>query len=127
MTLAAAVEAIAPEIIQLRRDIHRRPEMGLYLPETQAAVLRALEGLPLEITTGRSLSSVVAVLRGGRPGPAVLLRGDMDALPVQELTGLEYASEVPGVMHACGHDMHMAFLVGAARLLSAAREALHGD
>ena len=84
----------------------------MHLPRTQEKILRALDGLPLEITTGDKLSSVVAVLRGGRPGPTVLLRGDMDGLPVQELTDLPYASEVPGAMQACGHDMHMTFLVG---------------
>ncbi|GAA2383982.1 amidohydrolase [Catellatospora methionotrophica] len=122
-----AVTEHADDLIALRRAVHRRPEIGLHLPQTQDAVLRALDGLPLEITTGRSLSSVVAVLRGGLPGPVVLLRGDMDALPVTELTGLEYASEVDGVMHACGHDLHVAMLVGAARLLSGVRDRLPGS
>jgi hippurate hydrolase len=124
---AVAAEAIRAELIQIRRAVHRRPEIGLHLPQTQSTVLTALAGLPLEITTGEKLSSVTAVLRGGRPGPAVLLRGDMDALPVTEKTGLEYASEVDGVMHACGHDMHVAMLVGAARLLCRVREELPGS
>ncbi|WP_203609879.1 M20 family metallopeptidase [Streptomyces sp. SID8111] len=115
------------DLTELRRSLHRRPEIGLDLPQTQRAVLAALEGLPLEITLGSSSTSVTAVLRGGRPGPAVLLRGDMDALPVTEATGLEYASEIEGVMHACGHDLHVAMLVGAARLLCARRETLQGD
>jgi amidohydrolase len=123
----AAVGPLTADLIALREELHRDPEIGLQLPRTQARVLDALDGLPLEITLGKDLTSVVAVLRGGRPGPSVLLRGDMDALPVQELTGLPYASEAPGVMHACGHDMHMAFMVGAARLLNAAREELAGD
>jgi amidohydrolase len=110
--------AIAGEVAELRHAIHREPEIGLDLPKTQAKVLAALDGLPLEISTGRGLSSVTAVLRGG-PGPVVLLRGDMDALPVTEETRLPYASAVPGAMHACGHDMHTAMLAGAARLLSA--------
>jgi len=114
-------------LIRIRRAIHRRPEIGMHLPETQATVLKALTGLPLEITTGTALSSVTAVLRGGRPGPAVLLRGDMDALPVHEKTGLEYASEIDGVMHACGHDMHVAMLIGAARLLARRRDELPGS
>ena len=84
------------DLVALRRDLHQIPEVGLQLPQTQARVLEALEGLPLEITLGRSVSSVVAVLRGGRPTegkrPVVLLREDMDALPVEELTGLDYAS-----------------------------------
>ncbi|MFE9249681.1 M20 family metallopeptidase [Streptomyces sp. NPDC007088] len=123
-----ATPADAPGELQLlRRALHRRPELGLHLPHTQRAVLSALEGLPLEITTGKALSSVTAVLRGGRPGPAVLLRADMDALPVREDTGLPYASEVDGLMHACGHDLHTAGLVGAARLLAARREELAGD
>jgi hippurate hydrolase len=86
----------------------------------------ALSGLPLEISTGKEVTSVVAVLRGGAPGPTVLLRGDMDALPVVEETGLEYAAE-NGNMHACGHDLHTAGLIGAARLLSAHREELRGN
>jgi amidohydrolase len=119
--------ALAERLITLRQALHREPELGLDLPLTQAKVLAALDGLPLEISTGAGLSSVTAVLRGGRPGPAVLLRGDMDALPVQEESGLGYASELPGVMHACGHDIHTAGLVGAAHLLAARRDELDGD
>lgn len=115
------------ELIELRRDLHRHPEIGLDLPRTQQRVLAALEGLPLDVRTGAGLSSVTAVLRGGRPGPVVLLRGDMDALPVTELTGVPFASTVPGAMHACGHDLHTAGLVGAARLLAERREQLTGD
>ncbi|MFE0678089.1 M20 family metallopeptidase [Streptomyces sp. NPDC058867] len=118
---------LADELAELRHSLHREPELGLHLPRTQRKVLDALAGLPLEITTGERLSSVTAVLRGGRPGPAVLLRADMDALPVAEDTGLPYASEVPGVMHACGHDLHIAGLVGAARLLASRRGELGGD
>ena len=112
--------AIADDLIALRRELHRVPELDRDLPKTQALVLSALEGLDLEITTGTALSSVTAVLRGGAhdgTGPVVLLRGDMDALPVLEETGLPYASEHTGQMHACGHDLHVAGLVGAARLL----------
>ncbi|MFH9728871.1 M20 family metallopeptidase [Streptomyces sp. NPDC017260] len=115
------------DLRQLYRALHRRPEVGLHLPQTQQTVLAALDGLGLEITTGTALSSVVAVLRGGRPGPAVLLRADMDALPVAEATGLPYASLRPGVMHACGHDLHTAALVGAARLLAGRGAELAGD
>jgi amidohydrolase len=121
---------LAGEIAELRHAIHREPEIGLHLPKTQAKVLDALDGLPLEISTGRALSSVTAVLRGSahsrRPGPVVLLRGDMDALPVTEETGLPYASAMPGAMHACGHDLHTAMLAGAARLLAARRADLPG-
>lgn len=126
MTLAADASALLPDLVALRRELHRIPEIGLHLPQTQQAVLRALDGLPLEITTGTATTSVVALLRGGRPGPTVLLRADMDGLPVPEATGLDYASTT-GTMHACGHDLHTAALVGAARLLSARREQLPGS
>jgi amidohydrolase len=119
--------AIAADLTQLRRAIHAEPELGLDLPRTQRKVLDALEGLPLEITLGESLSSVTAVLRGGKPGRTVLLRGDMDALPVTERTGVPYSSTVDGVMHACGHDLHTAMLAGAARLLSARQDELAGN
>jgi amidohydrolase len=120
--------AIAADLRELRRAIHRDPEIGTDLPRTQEKVLAALAGLPLEqVTPGRQLTSVTAVLRGGRPGPTVLLRGDMDALPVTELTGVPYASAVAGAMHACGHDLHTAMLVGAARLLSARQAELPGS
>lgn len=120
-----------PGLIALRRQLHREPELGLDLPKTQAAVLEQLEGLPLDITTGESLSSVVAVLRGRastvtEDRPTILLRGDMDALPIREETGFEFAS-VNGNMHACGHDLHTAGLVGAAKLLSAHADAIAGD
>ncbi|GAB2681795.1 M20 family metallopeptidase [Kribbella swartbergensis] len=126
MNLIEEAAGMAPGLVELRRELHRIPEVGLDLPKTQAMVLDALAGLPLEITTGKELTSVVGVLRGGQPGPTVLLRGDMDALPVVEETDLEYAS-TNGNMHACGHDLHTAGLVGAARLLSAHREELHGN
>jgi hippurate hydrolase len=114
------------DLVRLRRTLHRDPELGLQLPRTQERVLAALDGLPLEIATGSSLSSVTAVLRGGGGDRSVLLRGDMDALPVAERTGVDYAS-TGETMHACGHDLHTAMLVGAAHLLSARRETLGGD
>jgi amidohydrolase len=118
--------AIAGDLAQLRRQIHREPEIGLDLPRTQEKVLAALDGLPLDVTLGRSLTSVTAVLHGGRPGATVLLRGDMDALPVTERTGLDYSSTIDGAMHACGHDLHTAMLAGAARLLAARQPGLAG-
>jgi amidohydrolase len=124
--LLDAARALLPEVIALRRDLHRLPEVGLELPRTQERVLRALDGLPLEIRTGRSVGSVTAMLTGGRPGPTILLRADMDGLPLQEDTGLEFASEVAGAMHGCGHDTHVAMLAGAARLLCDRREELAG-
>ncbi|THJ66850.1 amidohydrolase [Arthrobacter echini] len=126
MDFPAEAQRIVDELVELRRALHRNPELGNDLPETQGHVLTALEGLPLELTTGRALTSVVAVLRGAHPGPTVLLRGDMDGLPVEEDTGLEYAS-TNSRMHACGHDLHTAGLVGAAKLLSPHREELSGN
>jgi amidohydrolase len=127
MPVADDAAAIAPDIAQLRHAIHREPEIGLHLPATQRKVLDFLAGLPLEISTGNALSSVTAVLRGARAGgPVVLLRGDMDALPVTERTGLDYASQTEGTMHACGHDLHTAMLAGAARLLAARQHELPG-
>jgi amidohydrolase len=114
------------DTVQLRRRLHRHPEIGLTLPRTQQAVLDALAGLPLATRTGQKTTSVVATLEGARPGPTVLLRADMDALPLQEDTGLPFASEVAGAMHACGHDTHVAMLVSAARLLAARRDSLAG-
>lgn len=116
-------------LIDLRRRLHQIPEVGLDLPQTQACVLEALDGLPLEITLGKDLSSITAVLRGTKPTDeprTILLRADMDALPVRETTGLEWAS-TNGNMHACGHDLHMAILIGAARELCARRDELAGD
>jgi hippurate hydrolase len=121
-----AATALLPDAIDLRRRLHRIPEVGLELPRTQAAVLEALDGLGLRLTTGRGLSSVVGVLEGTTPGPTVLLRADMDALPVQESTGLPFASEHAGAMHACGHDAHMAMLIGAARVLAERRAQVQG-
>ena len=118
--------ALQGDLVNLRRRLHREPELGLSLPRTQEKVLRALDGLPLEITLGESTSGVTAVLRGERPGPTVLLRGDMDALPVTERTGLDFAA-ADGRMHACGHDLHTSMLVGAAHLLSARTARLAGD
>jgi amidohydrolase len=123
--LEEAREAL-PAAIELRRRLHRRPEIGLELPLTQEAVLESIEGLGLEVEKGRRSTSVIATLEGARPGPTVLLRADMDALPMPEDTGLEYASVHRGMMHACGHDAHVAMLVGAARLLARRRDELAG-
>jgi hippurate hydrolase len=114
------------DAIDLRRRLHRHPELGNHLPETQAAVLEALDGLPVTTTTGTTTTSVVAVLEGDRPGPTVLLRGDMDALPMHEDTDVDFASTVDDAMHACGHDAHVAMLAGAAHLLAARRGDLAG-
>jgi len=113
-------------MIDLRRSIHADPELGLSTPRTTEKALKALEGLPLDYRRGSSTTGFVAVLRGANPGPTVLLRGDMDALPMPEDTGLAFASRVKGAMHACGHDAHTAMLAGAAKLLCARRAALSG-
>jgi amidohydrolase len=119
-------EAILPDLIDLRRAIHREPELGLQNPKTLAKIKAALSGLPLEFREGPSTTGLVATLRGSDNGRTVLLRGDMDALPLQEDTGLDFASETHGAMHACGHDTHVAMLVGAAKLLCAKRDNLAG-
>src|SRR5689334_16041020 len=123
MSLQSDAAAIHDELALLRRELHQTPEIGLQLPRTQQTVLAALDGLPLEISTGTGLTSITAVLRGGAKadGPVVVLRGDMDALPIVERSGEDFTSTNPGAMHACGHDLHTAGLVGAARLLSARR------
>lgn len=126
MTLRDDAARLQPELVELRRRLHRIPEPGFDLPLTQRAVLDAIDGLGLEITTGSDLSSVTGVLRGATDGPSVLLRGDMDALAIVEETGLDYAS-TNGAMHACGHDLHVAGLVGAARLLAARRDRIAGS
>ncbi|MQA78441.1 MAG: amidohydrolase [Streptosporangiales bacterium] len=118
--------ALHDRTVELRRTIHRRPEIGLDLPHTRRAVLAEIADLGLAQRLSERTSAVVAVLDGARPGPTVILRGDMDALPLHEDTGLPFASEVDGAMHACGHDTHVAMLAGAARLLSARRAELGG-
>lgn len=125
--LIEQARGIAPRIVALRRAIHAEPELGLETPLTLAKVRAELADLPLEWREGTSCTGAVATLRGGRKGPAVLLRGDMDALPMAEETGLDFASAIPGRMHACGHDTHTAMLAGAARLLAARRETLAGE
>ncbi|MDZ4825080.1 MAG: M20 family metallopeptidase [Actinomycetota bacterium] len=124
--LLGAADRTLPDVVALRRRIHAHPELGLTLPRTQTAVLEALDDLDLDIRTGTELSSVVADLHGGNAGPTVLLRADMDALPMPEDTGLDFASDVEGAMHACGHDAHTAMLAGAARVLAARRADIAG-
>ncbi len=125
--LGAQARSVQPRTVALRRELHRRPELGLTLPRTRDAVVAALADLPVRVHLGRSVSSVVAVLDGHRPGPTVLLRGDMDALPMSEDTGLDYASQVAGAMHACGHDTHVAMLASAARVLVEHRDGFAGQ
>ena len=124
--LVTAAFEVTPDVIELRREIHANPEIGLQLPETQRRILDSLTGLGLDITLGNDLTSVVADLDTGREGPTVLLRGDMDALPLIEDTDETFASTIEGRMHACGHDSHVAMLAGAAKLLSDNRGELSG-
>ena len=118
---------IADRITALRRAIHAEPELGLDTPRTLAKVKAELADLPLEWREGPSCTGAVAVLNAGKSGRSVLLRGDMDALPMPEETGLEFASTVPGRMHACGHDTHTAMLAGAARVLARRADSLSGE
>lgn len=141
MPIAADAREMQGDLARLRHDLHREPEIGLHLPRTQEKVLQALDGLPYEITLGKDTTSVTVVLRGGAKSgakggansaasasaPAVLLRADMDGLPVQEKTGVGYTSTVDGAMHACGHDLHTSMLAGAATLLAERRHRLAGD
>ncbi len=124
--LLEQAESLQPRLTELRRRLHRVPELGLVLPQTEKLVREALTSLPLEIATYEGMSAIVAVLRGRSDGPVILLRGDMDALPIVEATDVEYASD-NGAMHACGHDLHTAMLVGAAHLLSARSDTLDGS
>jgi amidohydrolase len=114
---AEVEENLGEQIIALRRDIHREPELGFDTERTAQKVLAALDGLPLDIETGVARNGIVATLWGGE-GPTVALRADMDALPIEEETGLPFSSEIEGRMHACGHDGHTSMLVGAAHALS---------
>jgi amidohydrolase len=119
-------ENFGEKIVALRRDIHREPELGFDTERTAEKVLAALGGLPLDIETGVAENGIVAMLEGEGDGPTVALRADMDALPIQEETGLPFASEIEGRMHACGHDGHTGMLVGAAHALSGMRDRLGG-
>lgn len=122
----AAAEAGLPELIALRRAIHADPELGLHCPRTTEKLKAALASLPLEIRDSQRSSGFIARLDGARPGRTVLLRGDMDALPIYEETGLDFASQTHGHMHACGHDTHSAMLASAARILCGWRDRIAG-
>jgi hippurate hydrolase len=119
-------EKFGEKIVALRRDIHREPELGFDTEKTAEKVLAALGSLPLDIETGVAKNGIVATLEGEGDGPTVALRADMDALPILEDTGLPFASETEGKMHACGHDGHTSMLVGAAHVLSGMRDRFDG-
>lgn len=115
------------DVVEFRRALHRNPETGLHLPGTKTLVLETLADLPLRIIEHEQTSGIVAVIEGAKPGPTVLLRADMDGLPLVENTGLEFASVTGDTMHACGHDLHTAMLMGAATLLSEQAGELSGN
>ena len=125
-TLLEEARSLQDRTVALRRSLHAHPELALELPWTQQRVADELADLPINLTPGTGCTSLIGVLDGAEPGPTVLLRGDMDALPMPEDTGLDFASAVEGVMHACGHDAHTAMLASAARLLSDRRGEIAG-
>lgn len=125
--LLGRARELQPDLVDLRRRIHREPELGLENPETRSKILAGLEGLDLDIHLHEKSSGIVAVLRGDRPGRRILLRADTDALPMPEETDLPFRSERKDRMHACGHDAHAAMLAGAARILSEHRCGLAGE
>lgn len=125
-SLLDTAAALSDRTIAFRRRLHQHPEIGLDLPVTRQAVLEEIADLGLLLRLSETTSAVVAELDGEHDGPTLILRGDMDGLPLQEDTGLPFASTVAGVMHACGHDMHVAMLAGAARLLATRRSELAG-
>jgi amidohydrolase len=124
--LRADLDRLEPDLVALRRDLHRHPELGFEERRTSEVLAERLRRLGLEVTTGVGRTGIVADLRGDRPGPTLLFRADMDALPVEERSTRDYASANRGVMHACGHDAHMAALYGAAVLLAERRPSLGG-
>ncbi len=127
LTILAEAAQVLDDVVSIRREIHANPELGNQLPETTRTVLDALAGLDLDIRLSEQTTSLVATLNGGSPGPRILLRGDMDALPMPEHNDLSFASKHENKMHACGHDAHTAMLVGAAKVLHKKREQLQGS
>jgi amidohydrolase len=125
--LLDAAKSLSPRLIDLRRRIHAEPELGLENPATRSKIINEIEDLGLDLTLHERSSGVVAVLRCRRPGRRILLRGDMDALPMPEETNLAFRSRFSDRMHACGHDAHVAMLAGAARILAERRDQLAGE
>jgi len=123
--LKTQAQAKQANLVAVRRDLHQIPEFGLDLPNTLARVLKEVDGLG-EITLGKDMTAAAVLIKGSQPGPTVLLRADMDALAVNEDTGLDFSS-TNGYMHACGHDLHMAIGVGAAQLIAENKEHLKGN
>ncbi len=125
--IAEATRAAEPRMVEIRRDLHAHPELGFDLERTAGVVAAELKRLGIAHRTGVGRMGVVATIEGGRPGPALVIRADMDALPIHELTGLPFASQVPGRMHACGHDIHTSTLLGVASVLRDLAPALAGS
>jgi len=122
MTIPQSIVDFASDLTAIRQDLHAHPELGFEEVRTSGIVAEQLRALGIEVTTGIGKTGVVGVLKGHRPGRAIGLRADMDALPIHEQTNLPYASRNAGVMHACGHDAHTTILLGAARYLAANRD-----
>ncbi|MEN5299562.1 M20 family metallopeptidase [Brucella sp. TWI559] len=120
-------DEIDPHLIEIRRDIHAHPETGFDVERTAGVVARELESLGIEHQTGVGRTGVVGWIKGGRPGPTLLIRADMDALPIEEQTDLPFASQYPGKMHACGHDLHTATLIGIGKVLKDIAPRLSGN
>lgn len=124
--ISVLLDDVEPKLIAIRRDLHAHPELGFETTRTAQIVAEELAAMGLAVRTGVGRSGVVAEIMGARPGPCVILRADMDALPIEEMTGLPFASKEAGKMHACGHDLHTASLLGAAKVLSALASHLGG-
>ncbi|MCS7068763.1 MAG: amidohydrolase [Meiothermus sp.] len=127
MNLQETIAELTPSLLEMRRDFHRHPELGFQEVRTSARLAEFLEGLGLEVTRGVAQTGVVARLKGARPGKTVLVRADIDALPIQEESGVPYSSQTPGVMHACGHDGHAAIAAHVAAVLARYRDRLEGE
>ncbi len=126
MNFKAEAEALRDELIERRRDFHRHPELAFEEVRTGSIVAQELNRLGLEVQSGVGKTGVIGILEGAHDGPTVLVRADMDALPIQEQNNVDYASETPGKMHACGHDGHTAIALGVAKLLAAKRDQMVG-
>jgi len=127
MNIRETIAELTPSLIDMRRDFHRHPEMGFQEVRTSAKLAEFLEGLGLEVTRGIAQTGVVASLKGAKPGKTVLVRADIDALPIQEDSGVEYSSKTPGVMHACGHDGHAAIAAHVAAVFARFRDQIAGE
>lgn len=127
MEISKAVLAISDEVITLRRGFHQHPELGDEEFQTAEKIADYLRNCDLAVQTGVNKTGVVGLLKGTEPGPTLMLRADMDALPIKEECEVPYRSEVDGKMHACGHDGHMAMLLGVAKILSQQRDTLRGN